>query len=129
MIEIVRALYDRLNKNDLQGCLELFDVKAGRIEFEGTPMAGTFRGIKEVYENFHKGRNNWAEGGCFPEEFFVHGNKVVVLVHVHVKVIDQDKWIDGRVADGFEFKDEKIVQMNSYMKKDEAFQWAGIESK
>ena len=56
------------------------------------------------------------------------GNKVVVYVHVHVRHHDATDWIEGRIADGFEFRNGKIVQFRSFLERLEAQKWAGIES-
>ena len=127
-IEILRQFYASLNRNDVQAAIADMDPGILRIEFEGTPMAGTFRGIPELKAHIVKGRGTWAEGACEPEKFLESGDKVVVYVHVHVRQHDATDWIEGRIADGFEFRNGKIVQFRSFLERLEARKWAGIES-
>ena len=51
-----------------------------------------------------QGRSTWAEGGCEPEQFIVAGDKIVVLLHVRVRLKNKSEWIDARIADGFTFR-------------------------
>jgi hypothetical protein len=66
-IEAVREIYAALNRNDIPAVLKFFDSQIERIEFEGLPFAGRFRGYEEVKAHFSGGRENWAEGSCQPE--------------------------------------------------------------
>lgn len=126
-VEILKEVYAALNRNDIPRVFEFFDPEIERIEFTDLPMGGTYRGHADVYAHFKKGRETWAEGGCHPERFVVAGDKVVVLVHVRVRQKDKMEWIDGRVADGFAFRDGKVVQFRSFLKNKDAFEWAGIQ--
>lgn len=125
--EILKEVYAALNRNDISGFLKFFDPNIERIEFEGSPSGGVYRGYEEFKAHVIKGRSTWAEGSCNPKCFIISGDKVVVDVHVRVKQKDKEDWIEGRVADGFTFKDGKITQMNSYFELKDAFKWAGIE--
>ena len=98
-----------------------------RIEFEGSPTGGTYRGIAEVQEHIAKRRGTWAEGTCEPEKFFVNRDRVVVYLHVPVRLKDSLNWIDGRFADGFRFRDDKIMEYHAFGERRDALKWAGIE--
>src|SRR5450432_4192781 len=76
--EAVKAFYSAVNRNDMQTIIKHFDPEIVRIEPEGFPTAGTYRGIAEVQENVRTGRGTWAEGSCDPEKFLINGDKVVV---------------------------------------------------
>ena len=64
-----------VNRNDMQAITQDFDLEIVRIELEGFPTAGTYRGITEVQEHVTKGSGTCAEGTCEPENFFVNGDK------------------------------------------------------
>ncbi len=87
--EALREAYAALNSNDIDGFVKDFDPHVERIEFEGSPAAGAFRGLAAVREHVTNGRSTWAEGGCEPERFIVSGDKVVVFCHVRVRLKDQ----------------------------------------
>jgi hypothetical protein len=111
----------------MQAITKNFDPQIVRIEPEGFPTAGTYRGIAQVQEHVTKGRATWAEGTCEPEKFLVNGDKVVVYLHAWVRLKDSTDWIGGRFADGFVFRDGKIIEYLTFWERAEARKWAGIE--
>ena len=126
-IEVLKQFFAALNRNDMQGITEYFDPQIVRIEPEGFATAGTYKGIAEVQEHLTKGRGTWAEGTCEPEKFLANGDKVVVYLHVWVRLKGSLDWLDGRFADGFVFRDGKITQYLSFGERLDALKWAGIE--
>lgn len=124
--EVVIKIYAALNANDIPSIVKHFDPQIERTEWEGTSSAGTFRGIKEVDAHFRQGRSTWAEGSCTPERFVSQGNKVVVFVHVRVRLKDKSEWNEGRIGDVWKFRDGKVIEFRSFMTTDEALHWAGV---
>jgi ketosteroid isomerase-like protein len=125
--EAIEQFFAAINRNDMQSITKDFDPQIVRIEPAGFPTAGTYHGIKEVQEHITKGRGTWAEGTCEPEEFFTNGDKVVVYLHIWVRLKDSTDWISGRFADGFVFHAGKIIQYLSFGERQDALKWAGIE--
>ena len=126
-IEILKQFFAAINRNDMPAITQYFDPQIVRIEPEGFPTAGTYRGIAEVQEHVTKGRGTWAEGTCEPEKFLTNGDKVVVYLHVRVRLRDSLDWVEGRFADGFVFRAGKITQYLSFGERRDALKWAGIE--
>lgn len=124
--EALERYFAALNRNDMQAVLQDFDPAIVRVEPEGLPASGTYRGIEVVREHFAKARGTWAEGACTPEKFLTNGDKVVVYVHVRVRLKDATEWIEGRIADGFVFRDGKIVESLTFVERARALEWAGI---
>jgi uncharacterized protein len=126
-IEALKQFFAAVNRNDMQAITRDFDPAIVRIEPEGFPTAGTYRGIAEVQEHVRKGRGTWAEGTCEPEKFLVNGDKVVVYLHARVRLKNSTEWVGGRFADGFVFRNGKIIQYLSFGERAEALTWAGIK--
>jgi ketosteroid isomerase-like protein len=126
-IEVLEQFFAAINRHDMPGITQYFDPKIVRIEPEGFPTSGTYRGIAEVQEHVAKGRGTWAEGTCEPEKFLTHGDKVVVYLHVRVRLKDSLDWVDGRFADGFVFRAGKITHYLTFGERLDALKWAGIE--
>ncbi|MEP6764065.1 MAG: nuclear transport factor 2 family protein [Gemmatimonadaceae bacterium] len=126
-IDVLKQFFAAINRNDMPAITKDFDVQIVRIEPEGFPTAGTYRGIAEVREHVRKGRGTWAEGSCDPEQFFVAGEKVVVYLHASVRLHNATEWTGGRFADGFVFRNGKITEYHSFGERAEALKWAGIE--
>ena len=126
-VESLEQFFAAINRNDMQAITRDFDPQIVRIEPEGFPTAGTYRGIAEVQAHVRKGRGTWAEGTCEPEKFLVNGDKVVVYLHAWVRLNGSTEWTGGRFADGFEFRRGKIVRYLSFGERAEALEWAGID--
>ena len=126
--EILKQFFAAINRNDMQAIVSDFHPEIVRIEPEGFPTAGTYRGIPEVQEHVTKGRGTWAEGTCEPEKFLENGDKVVVYLHARVRLKTSPEWISGRFADGFVFRSGKIVEYRTFVERTEALKWAAIES-
>jgi ketosteroid isomerase-like protein len=127
-IEALKQFYAAVNRNDMQTIIKDFDPQIVRIEPEGFPTAGTYRGIAEVQEHVKKGRGSWAEGTCEPEQFLKNGDKVVVYLYAWVRLKNSAAWTGGRFADGFEFRDGKVVEYRSFGERADALEWAGIRN-
>ena len=112
----------------MNGAHSFTGKKIDRVEPEGFPAAGTYRGIADVRAHVTKGRGTWAEGTCDPERFLENGDKIVVYLHAWVRLENSTEWIGGRFADAFVFRDGKIVEYLSFGQRADALQWAGIEA-
>jgi ketosteroid isomerase-like protein len=126
-IEALEKFFAAINRNDMQAITQDFDPDIVRVEPEGFPTAGTYRGIAEVQQHVTKGRETWAEGSCDPEKFLTNGDKVVVYLHARVRMRDSAEWIGGRFADGFVFRNGRIIEYLSFGERAEALVWAGIQ--
>jgi len=128
-LEALRQFFAAINRNDMQSVTKDFDPEIVRIEPTGFQSAGTYRGIAEVQEHIRTGRGTWAEGMCEPERFLANGDRFVVYLHVLVRLKDAAEWIDARFADGFVFRDGKILEYRTFAKRSEALEWAAIEDR
>lgn len=127
--EALEDFFAAINRNDMQAITRDFDPQIVRVEPEGFPTAGTYRGIAEVQKHVTIGRGTWAEGNCKPEKFLENGDKVVVYLHAWVRLKDSTDWVGGRFADGFVFLNDKITQYLSFAERVDALKWAGIEDR
>jgi len=123
-VDAVKQFFAAVNRNDMQAITRDFDPQIVRIEPEGFPTAGTYRGIAEVQDHVRRGRGTWAEGSCDPEKFFSTGEKVVVYLHARVRLKDATEWTGGRFADGFLFRNGKIIEYRSFGERVQALEWA-----
>ena len=121
-VETVKNIYAALNRGDISAYASFFDAKIDRFESFG----GRFRGLDELKTNFSQGRDAWAEGSCEAEKFTVLGNRVIVFVHVKVRLKNKTDWIDGHVTDVFTFHGSKVVEFYSFADRTEALKWAGV---
>jgi ketosteroid isomerase-like protein len=128
-IESLRQFFAAINRNDMQAMTKDFDPQIVRVEPEGFPTAGTYRGVAEVQAHVTRGRGSWAEGSCDPEEFLQKGAMVVVYLHARVRMYGATDWVGGRFADGFVFRAGRMVEYLSFGERAEALRWAGIDER
>jgi ketosteroid isomerase-like protein len=126
-IEALKQAYAALNRNDIDGFIMDFDPQIERIEFEGSPEGGSYRGLEAVREHVSQGRSTWAEGSCEPERFVVADDKIVVFCHVRVRLKDQTDWLEGHTADVYTFCDGKVTQFRTFADAQDALDWAGAD--
>ncbi len=129
-IESLRAAYAALNQNDIPGFVSIFDPQIERIEPADFPLGGTYKGIEAVKEHVSKGRGTWAEGSCAPERFIIApppGDRIVVLVHVRVRLKNEKEWREGRTADVYTFRNGKAIEFRTFWDERQALDWAGVK--
>jgi ketosteroid isomerase-like protein len=124
----LKAFYAALNQNDIPAMVRVFDPQIERVEFIESPQGGTWHGLEAVTAHFTRARGTWAEGACEPEHFVVAGDRVVVLVHVRVRLKGETQWHQGRIADVFTFRNGKVIQFRSFADRRQALHWAGVEA-
>lgn len=127
-VDVLKSFFAAINRNDMQALVRHFDPQVVRVEFEGFPTGGTYRGIAEVQENVRAGRGTWAEGSCEPEQFLVAGERVVVYLHAWVRLHGATEWTGGRFADGFVLRNGTITEYHSFGERADALRWAGIQA-
>ena len=106
-IEALRDAYAALNRNDIPAFVALFDPQIERIEPSDFPQGGTYRGIEAVKEHVAKARATWAEGSCEPKRFIAGGDRVIVFIHVQVRLKHETEWREGDIADVYTFRNGK----------------------
>jgi ketosteroid isomerase-like protein len=127
-IETLKEVYAAINRNDISAALKSFDPEIERIEPEGFSLPGVYRGLAEVGAHLMQGRETWLEGGCEPEKFIAVSDKVVVHLHVRVRLKNNLDWIEGRLADVFTFRKDKVIQMRTFDDLALALEWAKRDS-
>ena len=126
--EALKEAYAALNRNDIPAMVQAFDPQMEWSDPAASPMAGTYRGLEAVKAHFAEARATWAEGSCEPERFIVAGDKMVLFVHVRVRLKHELEWREARMTDVYTFRNGKAVQGRSFVDRRQALEWAGAEA-
>ena len=126
--EALREAYAALNRNDIPAMVKAFDPQIERIEPADFPQGGTYHGLEAVKTHISKGRGTWAEGSCEPERLIVAGDRIIVLIHVRVRLKNETEWREGRIADVFTFRNGKAIQFRTFADERQALEWAGVKA-
>ena len=124
--KMLEEFYAALNRNDIPAVVAFLHPEIERIEPGSEPAASTYRGHTEVAPHFTRARDTWAEGSCGVERIIPADGKFLVLVHVRVRLKDRSDWIEGRIADGFVFRDGLIAYFRTFVERELGLDWAGV---
>jgi len=124
--EALKETYAALNRNDIEAAVRPFDVQIVWIEPAGYSPDGTYHGLAAVKAHLSKARSTWAEGRCEAERFIVAGDRIIVLIYVHVRLEHETEWREGRHAAAYTFRNGKAIEMRIFDDQREAFEWAGV---
>ena len=117
--QTLKALYSAISSDSASEAASLMTTNVSRIEFEHS----SFQGKDQLQKHLEDGRSTWAEGACTPVDFMIEGDKVLVHVHIHVRLKNKTEWIEGHVTDGFRFNQGLIEEFHSFSDKIKALAW------
>jgi uncharacterized protein len=126
--EALREAYAAFNRNDIPATVKAFDPQIAWTEPAEFPGGGTYYGHAGVQAYLSKSRGNWTEGSCEPERFIVAGDKIIVFVHVRVKLKDSAQWHERLLADVYTFRNGMAIQMRAFADRRQALEWAGVKT-
>ena len=121
--QALRETYAALNRNDIPSTLHAFDPHIEWIEPAGY-SEGAYHGHAAVQAHLSQARATWAEGSCEPERFVISADKIVVFLHVRVRLKHHTERIDGRHAAGYTFRNGKGTHMRIFDDPQQALDWA-----
>ena len=122
----LKEAHAALNRGDVAGFMRIFDPQIEFIEPPEFPGAGTYRGIDAVLAHVTKSRAAWAEGSCTPLRITVAGDRILQLVHVHVRLAHETEWRTGEVTEAYTFRNSRVIQLRLFADHQQALQWAGV---
>jgi uncharacterized protein len=123
----LREAYAAFNRGDIDAALKPFASTIEWSEPAQFPGGGTYHGLDGVKRYLAQSKAGIAEGTSEPEQFVVVGNRVVVLVHVHVRGKGTNDWHEVRIADVYTVQGGKAIKMRAFADQQEALRWARAE--
>jgi len=123
----VREVYAALNRNDIPAMVKAFDPQVEWSELLEVPGGGTYQGLAAVTAHISEARARWAEGSCEPERFIVAGDRIIVFVHVRVRLKGETEWREGDLGDVYTFRNGRVIQARIFGDRRQALEWAGVQ--
>ncbi len=108
-IELVRGLYEAMQRGDLPALFAQFASDCRVIEPETLPYGGEFQGVAGLQQLFEQVFAVWEEFGATPEKFLAEGDTVVSLVTLRGRLRGVEQPITMRVAEYWELRDGKVT--------------------
>jgi hypothetical protein len=125
---MLKETYAALNRNDIPAFVKVFDPQIEWTEPAEYPGGGTYHGQAAVEAHLSQSRGSWAEGSCEPERLIVAGDKIIVFVHVRVRLKHEVEWREARLADVYTFRNGKAIQLRAFADRRQALEWAGAKA-
>jgi uncharacterized protein len=120
-VEVVRRLFDALDRQDWERALGTFNP-----EVEWSTTEGTFRGIEGVVTSLAEWLEPWEEHHIEAEEIVEAGDQVLAVIHLTGRVEGSGMEIDQRFFQLYAVRDGRIVRMVEFVRRAEALEAAGI---
>jgi len=125
--EALREAYAAFNRDDIPATVKALDPQIEWTEPAEFPGGGTYHGHAGVQAYLSQSRASWDEGSSEPERFIVAGDKIIVFVHVRVRLKNSGEWHERRLADVYTFRNGKAIRMRAFADRRQALEWAGVK--
>ena len=124
-VEVVRRVYDALNRNDLDAAFR--DAHPDfEISFKRGPLAGTHRGREAPEAAFSDMRAAFDAWVIEPSELLESGNQVVAVVKNRVRPKGTDVEFETRNGHLWTIRDGTILSLEGFPNPDDALEAAGL---
>ena len=127
-IDALKETYAALNRNDIEAAVKPFDPEIDWIEPAEYTGGASCHGREAVAAHLAKARATWAEGTCEPERFDAAGDRIVVILYVHVRLKSEADFREGRHAAVYTFRDGCATEMRIFDDIPKAYEWVGLEA-
>ena len=125
-VEIVRRVYERLNRGDVEGVAELCDDDFVMDMSERVFNPDTYRGRADIRRFYDGVENAWESYRWDLEDTRVSGDSVVAMLHCVGQSREGGPGVDWRVAWVWRFRDRKAISAHFYREREDALEAAGL---
>jgi ketosteroid isomerase-like protein len=120
--ETLRLVYEAYNRGDWTGALSRMDRD---IEWK-TTRTGRHRGHEEVRRFMEDMREPFEEVLVEPDEWFDHGDRIVVFLRIRARPRGSDAIAENRVGHLWTMRDGKAIRCETFPRREEALEAAGL---
>ncbi len=120
--ETLRLVYEAYNRGDWTGTLSRMHRD---IEWK-TTRTGRHRGHEEVRRFMEDMREPFEEVMVEPDEWFDHGDRIVVFLRIRARPRGSDAVAENRVGHLWTMRDGKAIRCETFPRREEALEAAGL---
>ena len=125
-VEIVRRIYERLNRGDAEGVVELCDDDFLMDMTERVFNPDTYRGPDGIRRFWEGVRDAWESYHWDVEETRIAGDSVVAMLHCQGQSREGGPGVDWRVAWLWKLRRGRAVFVRFYRQRADALEAAGL---
>jgi ketosteroid isomerase-like protein len=126
-VEMVRRIYEQLNRGDVEGVVELCDDDFLMDMSERVFNPDTYRGHDGIRRFYEGVSDAWESYRWAVEETRVAGDSVVAMLHCQGKSREGGPEVDWRVAWLWKFRRGRPVSLRFYRDRSKALEAAGLQ--
>ena len=120
--ETLRLVYEAYNRGDWTGALSRMDRD---IEWK-TTRTGRHRGHEEVRRFMEDMREPFEEVMVEPDEWFDHGDRIVVFLRIRARPRGSDAVAENRVGHLWTMRNGKAIRCETFPRREDALEAAGL---
>jgi ketosteroid isomerase-like protein len=121
--ETLRLVYEAYNRGDSAGALCGMHPD---IEWKTIRSGGPYRGHEEVRRFLEDMREPFEEVVAKPEQWFEHGDRIVVFVRIRARPRGSDAVAENRVGYLWTMRGGKALRCETFPKREDALEAAGL---
>jgi ketosteroid isomerase-like protein len=125
-VEVVRRIYEQLNRGDVEGVIELCDDDFLMDMSERVFNPDTYRGHDGIRRFYEGVRDAWESYRWTVEETRVRGDSVVAMLHCQGQSRQGGPTVDWRVAWLWKLRRGRPVSLRFYRDRANALEAAGL---
>jgi ketosteroid isomerase-like protein len=125
-LELVRTGFERFNRGDLEGLVELSQPDCEVFIQEDLPNGGHWNGRERFLQLMHEWNGTWDEFSVEPLGFEDAGRRVLVRVRQRARTGELE--LDMEVFYVFELRDGRLSLWHLYNDPERARETAGLEA-
>ena len=119
----LRLGYEAYSRGDSDGLLRGMHPD---IEMKTIRSGGPYRGHDEVRRFLDDMREPFEEVTTEPEEWFDHGDRIVVFVRIRARPRGSDAVAENRVGHLWTMRDGKAIRCETFPRREDALEAAGL---
>jgi hypothetical protein len=113
-VAVVSAFYERANRDDVAGVLELIDREMEWHWPAGMVDTGVFHGHEGMRRGLGQWRESWADFRLEPKELIERDDEVLAIVHYVGTGRDSGVPLEADVAHLWELRNGKVVGLRMF---------------
>jgi ketosteroid isomerase-like protein len=125
-VEIVRRVVEAFNRRDLEAASELWHPEVEFYEEPEIPDGRVWRGSDGARAYWQESFERWEDMRIEPSEFVDLPDAVIVIGAQWGRGGHSGVEVSAGYAGLFEVRDDKVVRVRTYAKRDEALEAAGL---
>ena len=125
-IQGLREGYEAASRGDLAGAFRNVTADFELHPADRAPDPATLRGTDSVIPFFEDLFKPFEQVDIEPQEFFEHGDRIVVFLRVRFRPTGSSAAVENQIAHVWTFRDGKAVRCQIFPEREEALEAVGL---